>query len=131
MEASNDNPVGPGVLERIEGAIERARDRVPNLTTGLIVATLVIGLAGGAWASKPLHRYQINKEWHAKLAASSKAVREAMARGDAEAEATDEEVLNALGDQDAQLYRAELALASARRAALNPSDCRIPAGSLH
>lgn len=129
MEASNDNK-GPPIWERIEGRIERARDRVPNLTTGLVVATFVIGLAGGAWASKPLHRYQINKEWHEKIAKASSAVREAMARGDAEAEATDEEVLNALGDQDAQLYRAELALASARRVALNPSDCRIPAGSL-
>lgn len=131
MEASNDNPVGPGILERIEGALERARDRVPNLTTGMIIATLLVGLAGGAWASKPVHRWQINREWRERLAQASSAVREAIERGDKEAEATDDEVIAALGDSDEKLSRAEKALADATRAARNPGECRIPAGSLH
>lgn len=123
--------LNPGVLERIEGALERARDRVPNLTTGLIVATLLIGLAGGAFASKPLHRWQINKEWHAKIAAASRSVTSAIARGNAEAEATDADIITALGDIDAKLARAEAALAAANRNARNDGVCRIPADSLH
>lgn len=120
--------IEPSSWEKIEGMIERARDRVPSLSTGLLVATLVIGLAGGAWASKPIHRWQINKEWRARIAEKSDAVRVVLAKGDADADAVDAEIIATLGDIDARLSKAEHNLRNVKAGA--GSACRISADGL-
>lgn len=127
MEIANDNR--PSVRERVEGVIERVRDAVP-LTTGLVIAVFLVGAMGGAWASKPVHRWQVNREWRERIAQSSEAVRRIMAAADAEAEATDDMIIATLGDTDARLSQAEndLRNAAAKGGRGNTDDaCRIPA----
>lgn len=138
MTTSNDNP-GPSAWERIEGAIEKTRENVPSLTTGLLIATLLIGVAVGAWGSKPFHRRAINQEWRERISGSSAAVRGIIAAGDAEAEETDNAIIAALGATDAKLSAAENRLKIATRLKVAPraagspgngDECRIPANGL-
>lgn len=123
-------PVTPGTWEKIEGILERTRENVPSLTTGLLIATLLIGVAVGAWGSKPFHRRAINNEWHERIASKSAAVRSIIASGDAEAEETDNAIIAALGATDAKLSDAEKRLADLARKPVSDGACRIPANGL-
>lgn len=124
MEASNDNALTPSLAERIEGAIERAKEKMPSLTTGLVLAAMLSGATLGAIASKPLHRWQINREIRDKLAIKSDAVRNLVKEG-----VDDEAIIATLGDADAKLAEAEQKLARLKWAPspAQPGECRIPA----
>ena len=109
---TNDN-LSPSTLEKIEGLVERARERlpaVPTLTTALLIAVFFVGLGVGAMASKPFHRSAINAEWRERIASKSKLVREAVAEGNADSEQADNAAIDALGEYDARLSKAELAV---------------------
>lgn len=71
------------------------------------LAVLACGLWAAAWLLEWHVRRTVNAEWRAKIAASSTAVRASIARADAEAAATDTDIINALGDTDAKLAKAE------------------------
>lgn len=132
QDATNDNSLTPSLREKIEGIYERARDNVPSLTTGLLIAALLVGAGVGALVSKPFHRAEINREWRERIASKSAAVRDVLAKGDAEAEAADNAILETLGAYDARLSSAEAAFASAAHNVTPHRDtCRIPASSLH
>lgn len=118
----------PSTWEKLEGALERARDRVPTLTTALLIATFCAGAGTGIMVSKPWHRAEINKEWRERLASKSAGVRQIIAQGNAEAEALDDKILAELGVYDDRLAVAEAALENAAR---DSSDvCRVPAWRL-
>lgn len=114
----------PSTWEKLEGALERARDRVPTLTTALLIATFAAGAGTGIMVSKPWHKAQANREWRERLAAKSAGVRQIIADGNAEAEALDEKILAELGVYDDRLAVAEAALENASRD--DTSACRIP-----
>lgn len=73
--------------------------RVPFLFFCILIALSL--------AAAPLWGWHVKKErdkwWRAEIAAKSKAVRGVIAQGSAEAEATDDEILRALGDDYAKL----------------------------
>lgn len=124
-----ENNLTPSAWERIEGALERARERVPTLTTGLLIAVFLAGGVVGALVAKPFHRSAINKEWRERIASKSQGVRAIIARGDADAEQTDNAIIATLGEYDARLSSAEAALSMASRNLAHNSDgnaCRIP-----
>lgn len=106
------------------------RESAPSLTTGLLLATTVIGFAGGWYVSKPVTRWQVNKEWRTKIAAKSLTVRNIIETGDAEIAATDDDIINALGDTDAKLANAERNLKNSSRPSVAGDRCRIPADCL-
>lgn len=120
----------PSVLERAEGMMERVRDRLPTLTTGILIVAFLVCGAAGEWVSRPFHKAKVNAEWRERIASKSATVRHVIAKGDAEAEALDAEIINTLGDHDAQLQFALRRLEDVSRAPATPGECRIPADSL-
>lgn len=119
------------VRDKIDAArdqIQIIRDAAPTLTTALIVVVFVAGIAAGWFASKPFTRWAVNAEWRDKIAAKSGAVRGVLAAGNAEISATDDDIIEALGDTDARLSTAERALKTIRPA--TGGECRINADSL-
>lgn len=124
MEATNDN-LRPSTWEKIEGALEKARERVPTLTAALLIACFCVGVGVGAMASKPLHRASINKEWRERIASRSKAVREALAAGNAEGEAADNIAIEELGIADERLSKAERAVKDAGNLPAGSDACGI------
>ncbi len=116
----------PSAFERIEGAIERTRERLPTFTTALLIVVFAVGAGVGVVASKPWHRAEVNKEWRARLASEVSGIRKIVAQGDKAAEALDNEIIAELGVYDERLSVAEQGLENASR---NVADgaCRIPA----
>lgn len=110
--SANDNRIS--MRERVEGYVERARDRV-SITTGLLIVCLLVGAGVGAAASKPFHRADVNREWRERIAKQSAGVRAVLAKSNADAEALDTAIIAELGVYDARLSSAELALAHASR----------------
>lgn len=110
--------------------IQLVRDTAPTLTTALLVVVVAVGFGAGWYASKPFQRAAVNKEWRAKIAANSTAVRNIVAAGDAEITATDDEIIEALGDTDEKLAAAERNLKNANRSAVGSDPCRIRAECL-
>mgnify|MGYP003388457807 FL=1 len=114
----------------VRDQVRWVRESAPSLTTGLLIATTAIGFAGGWYVSKPFTRSSVNAEWRANIAAKSGRVRAIVANGNTEIEATDDDILEALGDTDAALSNAERNLKNANR----PSGiqtgsidrCRVP-----
>lgn len=123
--------ISPTAWEKIEGAIERTRERVPTLTTALLIATFAVGLGVGVVASKPWHRAEINKQWRERIASNSETVRQIVAQGDADADALDRKIFAELGVYDDRLQVAEMGLENASRNAANDGgSCRVPAWRL-
>lgn len=111
--------------------IQFVRESAPTLTTGLLIGAILIGGAGGWVVSSFVTRWTVNSEWRAKIAAASAPVRKIIADGNAELSATDDEIIEALGDTDAKLSSAENALRSIKpMQAGNGGECRIPRGLL-
>ena len=121
----------PPAWEKIEGAIERTRERLPTLTTALLIATFAVGLGVGAMVSKPWHRAEINKQWRERIASNSETVRQIVAKGDADADALDRKIIAELGVYDERLHVAEMGLENASRSTGDDGGaCRIPAWRL-
>lgn len=118
----------------VRDQVRWVRESAPSLTTGLLIATTAIGFAGGWWISKPFTRSTVNAEWRTNIAAKSGKVRSIVATGNAEIEATDDDILEALGDTDAALINAERNLKNANRPTGIQTGsidrCRIPAECL-
>lgn len=116
-----------GVREQIQFV----RESAPTLTTALVVVVFVAGSAAGWFASKPFTRWTVNAEWRQRIAAKSATVRSVIDVGNAEISATDDEIINALGDTDARLSQAETALRSIKVSkSASGGECRIPSGML-
>ncbi|CAA2142732.1 hypothetical protein [Hyphomicrobium sp. ghe19] len=101
----------------------------PSLTASLLVVTFAVGVALGCWCSGPLHRRANNAEWVAKIAAQNPSVRGLIAKGDAEGEAVDNEVIRAIGESYAKLKAAETRLADQWKNPLS-DRCSVPADCL-
>lgn len=118
----------------VRDQIRWVRDSAPSLTTGLLIATTAIGFGAGWYVSKPFTRWAVNSEWRANIAANSSKVRTIIKNGNSEADATDNEILEALGDTDAALINAERNLKNAGRTGGIQTGsidrCRIPAECL-
>jgi hypothetical protein len=109
--------------------IQYLRDNAPSLTTGLLIVAALVGGAGGYHVGKWMTRAGVNAEWRDRIAAKSASVRAIVARGNADAEAVDNEIINALGDNDAKLANAERHL---KTISSRPIDqrCSVPADCL-
>jgi hypothetical protein len=109
--------------------IQYLRDNAPSLTTGLLILVLLVGAGAGFHAGKWWVRASVNAEWRDRIAAKSASVRAIVARGNADADAVDTEIINALGDNDAKLANAERHL---KTISSRPIDqrCSIPADCL-
>lgn len=107
--------------------VQIIRDAAPTLTTGLLIGAVAIGAVGGWYASKVATRWAVNAEWRERIAAASAPVRAIISEGNAELAATDEQIIEALGDTDAKLSTAERAL---KNIPATRGDCRINADSL-
>lgn len=119
--ASNDNGLTPSVRERIEGTWERVRERVPTLTTALLVSAFCVGIGVGAMASKPFH----NAEYRERIASKMKPVRDAIAAGNAEGDAADDIAIEELGIAYERLSKAERAVKDAGRLPPSAGACGI------
>ena len=116
-----------GVREQIQFV----RESAPTLTTGLLIGAVLIGGFGGYIVSSWWTRWTVNAEWRERIAAKSATVRNVIDAGNAEISATDDEIINALGDTDARLSTAENALRSIKpMQSGNVGECRIPASGL-
>jgi flagellar biosynthesis/type III secretory pathway M-ring protein FliF/YscJ len=143
------------IIDKIAGAYASARDGVadardrfseaatsakqqvhlvqtaaPTLTTGLLIAAVLIGSVAGWFISKPFTRWAVNKEWRQTIAKNSSGTLRQVALGNAEADATDRDIISALGESDAKLSNAERHLKNLANARPQPGDCRIPADRL-
>ncbi len=114
----------------IRDALRSIRAQAPTLTTGLILVVFGAGIAAGWYASKPFTRWTVNAEWRDRIAAASAPVRKIISEGNAEVSATDEQIIEALGDTDAKLSTAENALRSIKSRPATSGECRINADSL-
>lgn len=118
----------------VRDQIRWVRESAPSLTTGLLIATTAIGFGSGWYVSKPFTRWAVNSEWRANIAAKSGKVRAIVTDGNAEITATDDDILEALGDTDAALINAERNLKNAGRTGGIQTGsidrCRIPAECL-
>ena len=110
--------------------LELAREtwQAPRLTISAALVIAVIGLAVA-----PLWGWHVKRErdawWRSEIASHSTSVRHAVAAGNAEATATDDEIIKALGDDHAKLLAAETALKNASHAAADSCPV-IPARCL-
>lgn len=84
-------------------------------------ATLLIGCLVSWWYAEST----VNAKWREKIAESSASVREAVAEGNAEAEAVDAQVLEQIRGLDDKLKQAqaELARTRGRDKCFVPADC--------
>lgn len=118
-------------IDAVKEQIQFVRESAPSLTTGLLIAAVLIGGAGGWFASSYWTRWAVNAEWRDRIAAKSANVRNIIDTGNAEITATDDDIINALGDTDARLSQAETALRSIKVSKpANGGECRIPRDSL-
>lgn len=118
-------------IDAVKEQIQFVRESAPSLTTGLLIAAVLIGGACGWFASSYWTRWAVNAEWRDRIAAKSANVRNIIDTGNAEITATDDDIINALGDTDARLSQAETALRSIKVSKpANGGECRIPRGLL-
>lgn len=118
-------------IDAVKEQIQFVRESAPSLTTGLLIGAMLIGAAGGWFASSIKTRWTVNAEWRDRIAAKSATVRNVIDAGNAEVTATDDAIINALGDTDARLAQAENALRSIKVSKpANGGECRIPRGLL-
>lgn len=119
------------VVAGVREQIQFVRESAPTLTTALIVVVFLAGIAAGWFASRPFTRWAVNSEWRERIAIKSATVRNVIEAGNAEISATDDEIINALGDTDARLSQAETSLRSIKVSkSANSGECRIPASGL-
>lgn len=123
--------------DRLSDAVTSAKQQVhlvqtaaPTLTTGLLIAAVLIGGVAGWFISKPFTRWAVNKEWRETIAKNSSGTLRQVALGNAEADATDRDIISALGESDAKLSNAERHLKNLANTRARPDDCRIRADSL-
>ncbi len=118
-------------IDAVKEQIQFVRESAPTLTTALLIVVLFVGGVGGWFASAWVTRSTVNGEWRDRIAAASKTVRSVIDAGNAEISATDDEIINALGDTDARLSQAETALRSIKVSkSASGGECRIPSGML-
>lgn len=85
----------------------------PGLPLWAVAAIIVTLIIGALWWRASI-RSERDAWWRTEIAKKSQAVEKIVTAGNREAEITDEEVLNAVGDQDDALSKAERDLAEAR-----------------
>lgn len=69
------------------------REAAPSLTTGLLVATFLVGAGVGAIADRFWTRSVVNQEWRDRIAAAKKPTLDAIEQGNADAADVDAEAI--------------------------------------
>lgn len=118
------------MLEAVKDSVAVQRVVIATETGPKIPFTVAGALLVVALLVAPLWGWHVGRErdkwWRASIAQSSAAVRNAVNAGSAEALATDDDVLKALGETDAKLKSAEAALRAYRgtgQCGFVPAEC--------
>lgn len=118
------------MLEAVKDSVAVNRIVIASENAPKIPITVAGALLAVALLIAPIWGWYVGRErdkwWRASIAQSSAAVRSAVNTGSAEALATDDDVLKALGDTDAKLKSAEAALRAYRgtgQCGFVPTEC--------
>lgn len=83
------------------------REAAPSLTTGLLIAALLVGAGIGAGVDHFFTRWAVNREWREKIAAAQQPTNDAIDKGNADAADVDAKAIDDIKGAFANATKAE------------------------
>jgi hypothetical protein len=91
------------------------REAAPSLTTGLLIAALLVGAGVGAGVSNVLTRWSVNRDWRERIAEAGQRTTDAIDKGNADAADVDAKAIDDVKGAFANAAKAEKDLQDLQR----------------
>jgi hypothetical protein len=100
---------------KISSEFSVIREAAPSLTTGLLIAAVLVGAGIGAGVDHLFTRWAVNREWRERIAAAQKPTKDMIDKGNADAADVDAKAIDDIKGAFANAARAEKDLQDLQR----------------